>query len=372
MSAKPAFSLNDRSPLSRWAVLALLTLVFGGALSLARLPAGLLLGAIAAAATVSAFEGGTRVSPRLFIMAQAAIGGMIAQKMTPVILSEMARDWPIFIAAALLVVIVSAAFGWLLTRWRLLPGATAIWGALPGAASAMVIMSEAYGADMRLVAFMQYLRVLLVALVASLVARFLTPGGGAGGGGLSGFAAPVDWTGFGLTLALLYAAAWFARVTRIPAGPLLLPLFVGAAAQDFGLLTLELPRAFLALNYAILGWAIGERFSRAILRHAFRALPAILGSILALIGLCGLLAFALARVANLDPMTAYLAMSPGGIDAVAIVAASAKLNLSFVMALQTARVLMVILVGPSLARFLSGRAAAEGAPEAPGDEPAID
>ncbi|MGP0104636.1 AbrB family transcriptional regulator [Rhodoblastus sp.] len=52
-------------------------------------------------------------------------------------------------------------------------------------------------------------------------------------------------------------------------------------------------------------------------------------------------------------------------DAVAIIAVSAKLDLPFVMALQTARVLMVIFFGPALARFLS-RASA------PARNPAID
>jgi uncharacterized membrane protein AbrB (regulator of aidB expression) len=41
---------------------------------------------------------------------------------------------------------------------------------LPGAATVMMVMVEAYGADFRLVAFMQYLRVVLVAAVASVVA----------------------------------------------------------------------------------------------------------------------------------------------------------------------------------------------------------
>jgi membrane AbrB-like protein len=297
---------------------------------------------------------------------------MIAQKMTPEILAEMARDWPVFLAAALSVVLISGAFGWLLTRWRVLPGATAIWGALPGAASAMIVMAEAHGADMRLVAFMQYLRVLLVALIASLIARFATPGADHAGAAAAAYIAPVDWPGFALTLALLLGAAWLARMTKLPAGPLLLPLFVGAAAQDLGLFTLELPRSFLALNYALLGWAVGLRFTRDILRHAVRALPAILGATLALIALCGGLAFALSRLAHLDPMTAYLATSPGGIDAVAIVAASAKLDMSFVMALQTARVLMVILVGPTLARFLSGQAATATNATAAEDQPPID
>ena len=62
---------------------------------------------------------------------------------------------------------VSSLLGWLMTRWQMLPGTTALWGTSPGAASVMTIMAESYGADVRLVAFMQYLRVVLVAVVAA-------------------------------------------------------------------------------------------------------------------------------------------------------------------------------------------------------------
>ncbi len=364
MSRLKDFSFRDAGLLRQWSALIVLTLLLGGVLTALRLPAGLLIGAIAAAAVLSAFDGRTRVPNWAFLMAQAAIGGMIAQKMTPALLHEMARDWPLFLAAGFSVIAASGLFGWLLTRWRLFPGTTAIWGALPGAATAMVIMAEAYGADMRLVAFMQYLRILLVALVASLIARFLTPGAGAGAGALAGFFAPVSWPAFAATLAALLGAAFLAHRLRLPAGPLLAPLFLGALLQDSGILTLELPRAFLVLNYAILGWSVGQRFSRALLLHAFKTLPATLASVAGLIALCAGLSAILATLAHIDPMTAYLAMSPGGIDAVAIIAVSAKLDLPFVMALQTARVLMVILIGPALARFLSGAT--------PAKTPAID
>src|ERR1700722_19780027 len=46
-----------------------------------------------------------------------------------------------------------------------------IWGLLLGAVSAMMVMADAYGADARLVAFMQYVRVVMVAIVASIIAR---------------------------------------------------------------------------------------------------------------------------------------------------------------------------------------------------------
>ena len=49
----------------------------------------------------------------------------------------------------MLVVVVSSLLGWLMTRWQMLPGTTALWGTSPGAASVMTIMAESYGADVR-------------------------------------------------------------------------------------------------------------------------------------------------------------------------------------------------------------------------------
>ena len=57
---------------------------------------------------------------------------------------------------------------------------------------------------------------------------------------------------------------------------------------------------------------------------------------------------------GIDPLTAYLATSPGGLDTVAIVAAASdNVNLSFVMALQTARFVFVLLFGPAIARLVA-------------------
>ena len=54
-----------------------------------------------------------------------------------------------------------------------------------------------------------------------------------------------------------------------------------------------------------------------------------------------------------DPLTAYLATSPGGADAVAIIAASSPVDMPFVMAMQIGRLFVAILVGPSLARIIA-------------------
>jgi uncharacterized membrane protein AbrB (regulator of aidB expression) len=76
------------------------------------------------------------------------------------------------------VLLVATALGLVLTRMRVLPGSTALWGSFPGGATVMVLLSGSFGADMRLVAVMQYMRVVLVAVTASVVGCFFGAAGG--------------------------------------------------------------------------------------------------------------------------------------------------------------------------------------------------
>jgi uncharacterized protein len=59
--------------------------------------------------------------------------------------------------------------------------------------------------------------------------------------------------------------------------------------------------------------------------------------------------------ADVNPLTAYLATSPGGADSVAIIAASSHVDVSFVMAMQVASFLVILFAGPSIARFIAAR-----------------
>src|SRR5262249_51106057 len=139
----------------------------------------------------------------LMAAAQAAIGCLIAQSITPSIISGFARHWPVFLGVVALTVAASAAIGWIISRLRIIPGTTAVWGMLPGAAPVMMMMAKAHGADFRLVAFMQYLRVVLVAAAASAVALIFVPGGGSRFG--AGFLAPVDLLNLAATAAVALA-----------------------------------------------------------------------------------------------------------------------------------------------------------------------
>jgi uncharacterized protein len=336
----------------QWLVLASLTAAIVAILSQAHLPAALMLGAMLAAICIAAQDARIRVPNLAFILAQGLVGCLVARALKPSILGDIRADWLLFFAAVLSVLIAATCLGWLLARGRVLPGSTALWGSFPGAATAMTLMAEAYGADIRLVAVMQYLRVVLVATTASIIVVIGTPGGHA--------PAPVDWLTpvaplpLAETLLLAFGGALLAPKLRLPAGSLLLPLFVGAVLSGLGMMTIELPPWLLAASYAMVGWSIGLRFTRPIILYAARALPRLILSVAALILICALLGVALAKLAHVDLLTAYLATSPGGADAVAIIAASSKVDVPFVMALQMARFIIVLAFGPRLARFVAG------------------
>jgi membrane AbrB-like protein len=336
----------------RWGVLLAASLVCIVPLELLHIPAALLLGAMAAGIGVAVLEGGVAVPQWPYVFAQGLIGCLVARSIGPAILGTMVERWPVFLAGVSSVLIISTLLGALLARWKVLPGTTAVWGSAPGAATVMVLMSEGFGGDPRLVAYMQFLRVMMVALVASIVARLWVGTGAAVHAGVDWFPALAGaplWE----TMALAGVGAIVGAKSRIPAGPLLIPLFVGIALSSTHHLTITLPPWLMAGCYAVIGWAIGLRFTREIVLYAAHALPKIALSTFTLIVLCAGLAWILHATVGTDPLTAYLATSPGGADSVAIIAASSQVDLPFVMAMQVARFMLVLIAGPTVAKIVA-------------------
>jgi uncharacterized protein len=347
-------TLSQASKPLQWGILLAASVALIVPLEFLRIPAALLLGAMGAAILVATSDGKLVVPRWPYVLAQALIGCLVARSIGPALLATMVRQWPVFLAGVCSVLIISTSLGALLARWKVLPGTTAVWGSAPGAAMVMVLMSEGFGGDPRLVAYMQYLRVMMVALLASIVSRLWMTPGGAVRAGIEWF--PMVAIGpLWETLALAFIGAIAGLKSRIPAGPLLVPLFAGIALSSTHLMTITLPPWLMAGCYALVGWSIGLRFTREIVRYASRLFPTILAVTLALIALCGGLAWLLHTAVGIDPLTAYLATSPGGADSVAIIAASSKVDLPFVMAMQTARFILVLLVGPALAKMVARR-----------------
>lgn len=340
--------------LLRWTSIIVLSVVFTSVLLVAKLPAALMFGPMLAAIVVERIDLGPKLPKVLFGVAQAAIGCLIAKAMTPSIMTNLANQWTQFIVITAGTVGISCLLGWLVSRGRMMPGTTAVWGLLPGAASAMMILAEEFGADSRLVAFMQYLRVVIVGLTASIITRFWVQNSAIPSAGQDWFA-PFNMLGLVFSILIIFIGTALGPSVKVPASTLLIPMVLGCFLQLFGIAQLELPQWFLAFPYCFLGWYIGLRFTKESLKHAFQILPMTLGLIFTMIVFGAGLAWTLVRFCKIDPLSAYLATSPGGMDAVAIIASSVDVNMPLIMSMQMARFLMVLIVGPPISKFIATR-----------------
>ena len=159
---------------------------------------------------------------------QVVIGVALGAQLTSGTLRAVAGDWLPITVITVATLLISLAAGLLLSRATGLDRPTALLGLIAGGASGIVAMADELGADARLVAFMQYLRVLIVVITAPLVATVLFGAGGdalAPGAGGAGLAADLAFTaGCGV------AGLLIARRAPITAGSLLVPLVIAGRA----------------------------------------------------------------------------------------------------------------------------------------------
>ena len=337
------------SSLLRWLALALCAGAVGQWLHALSVPAGLFLGPMLVAIGFGVSGARLKLHRHVFRFGQGCVGLLVAHSVTWSVLASLAQSWQLMLLATLITVLLSALVGLGTVRFGGIPGSTAAWGTAPGAASAMVSMAEDNGADGRVVATMQYVRVVCVVMIGSLVSHLLGASSLVGEGTNVPAAVEAGST-VDVLLGLAVVLVGVFAGTRMPAGALLLPLLLGGALQLTGVLQIALPGELLAVAYGAIGCYIGLRFDRPTVRYVWKRLPTMITGAIVLIALCAACAWLLAHVANTDFLSMYLATSPGGLDAMAIIAVETHADVGMVLAMQTLRLFGVILTGAFFAR----------------------
>jgi membrane AbrB-like protein len=338
-----------------WAAIVLAAVAAALTMQAVAMPAAWMIGPLVVGIAFACAGVQKRIRRSLFVASQAVIGCVFAQAFTPLVLRSLAGHFPVMIAIVCLTVAVSFFCGWLLSRISTLAPLTAAFGSTPGNAAAMVAMCADYGADPRIVAFMQYIRVIFVVMTASLVARFVFHDTATGNPLLAHAmtASLGSLESYAETIAIAVGGVVVARKIRAPSPNIIGPMTLGATLTAFGAVHILTPIWVLDAAYLCIGLSIGLLFTVGALKYAFGILPQIVATTVTLILACALLAAALAKFAHLDMFTAYLATSPGGLDSVAIIALTGGGDVPIVLSLQVVRLFVVALAGPPLARFIA-------------------
>jgi uncharacterized protein len=252
---------------------------------------------------------------------------------------------------------VSMAAGLLLGLRRGVSGLTGILALTAGGASGLVAISRDLGGDERVVAVVQYLRVGVVTASMPLVAA-LAYGASAGGAGSTASAGSAPWyVDLAFVAVCAGAGTGLAALLRLPAGGLLGPMAVAIALNlsgwSFGAAP---PDLLVELAYAVIGWQAGVRFTRESLRMVLGVLPLAAALIVGVVVACAGLGLLLSVVTGASFLDGYLATTPGGVYAVLATAISAGSDVTFVVAVQVLRVIVMLLVAPLIARLFRARA----------------
>jgi membrane AbrB-like protein len=344
---------------ARWAGLAAATtaaalLLDVAGMSSPALFAALLVGLLAALS----WDGAPQVGLGVFRVAQAVTGVSLGVYVESSSLGAVGSAWAPVALVSAGTLALSLLCGLALVRFVRVDPPTAALGMVAGGASGIVGMARELGADDRLVAVMQYLRVLVVVVLTPIVVALAFGGPTGADPAGSPDSAPVvgelrDW---GLTAVALAAGALVALVTRVPAGSLLGPMLVAAAlGLAVGGDGFEVPALLREPGFAAIGLQVGLRFTPGLVRQAGRLLLPTLACIAALLIACFGLALVLRALSDVTLLDAYLATTPGGLYAVLAAAFGTGADTTFVIAVQTLRLFVMVLLAPIVVRWLVAR-----------------
>ncbi|HBE18151.1 MAG TPA: hypothetical protein DEG17_15535 [Cyanobacteria bacterium UBA11149] len=321
-----------------------------------QIPVGWLLGPMAVGIGYAITGGNKKPLPATFGIVGQAIIALTTATGFSVDTLAIAKMYAIPLLLYILITGGMSLFnGYLLWRFSPLDMATSIIGCIPGAAPSLVAMSEEMGADAIATAILQYIRVLLVALIVPAVASlFFAPDSPqiplAIISTQSNSSINMGWellilTGCG------FLGNWGGKKLKVPLSIFLGPFIVGLIAVWLLPFSLQVPPFVFAVGLIFVGLSIGVKFD---LKTVYKLRQAVLIEIvlvILLILICLGVGYEFHLMTRVDSLTGVLGASPGAISA--IMASTIQLggDSGWVLTMQMTRMLIILLITPWVASF---------------------
>ncbi|MBX7455958.1 AbrB family transcriptional regulator [Mycolicibacterium sp. 3033] len=338
----------------RWAVLLAATVAVTVPLTLVGVPSAALFAALVVGIALALASAGPAGVPRkLGVAAQGVLGVYIGTMVQQDSLGSLGAHWPVVVGVAVGTLLLSVIAGALLGLRRDVTPLTGSLALVAGGASGLVAIARELGGDDRVVAVVQYLRVGLVTASMPVVVTLIYHADKSRADGAAGTAAgQAPWyLSLGMLVVLVVAGTIAGRLIRLPGAGLLGPLALTVALEVSGFsFGLSVPTLLVQVGYMLIGWQAGLAFTRSSLRAVGRLLPAAIALIVVIGVTTAGFGVLLSHLTGLTPLEGYLATSPGGVYAVLATAVETGSNVTFVIAAQVVRILLMLFAAPLMAR----------------------
>lgn len=325
--------------------------VGGAAFYWLRMPLAWMLGAMVFT-TVAAFAGAPLGEWRpLRTLMAVVFGAFLGSAFTPEIVGRIVQ-WSGGAAAmaAFVVAMTALAFG-LFRRFAKLDAVTSYFSATPGGLGEMAIIGEREGGDPRAIPLAHATRILIVVFAIPMWLRFVE---GLDVPRVASFAGREEADLANLALLAGFAAAGFllGQALKLPGGQLIGPMLTCAAAYLTGVVHGAPPALAITVAQVVIGAGVGARFVGQRASGAWRVM--LFAAVSGVAMFAGAIAFSAlaAPVLGIGRTAMLLALAPGGLAEMALIAISLHVDTAFVSTLHMVRILMIVALAPVVFRLL--------------------
>jgi uncharacterized protein len=325
----------------------------GIALALLGFPAGLVSGSVLAVTAAALFGRPVKVPMALARIGYVIVGILLGAVVTPQTVKGFIT-WPasiaLLVAAAVAMIVATTSYLRVVHRWEPL---SALMGASPGSMVQVIALSTELGADLRAVAVVQTMRVLLLTVgIPGGLALFglVAPSGPIARGPANSSLAEMAVV---VVLASVFAVA-LARL-RFPGGFIFGAMAGSGILHGTGLVSAVLPWWIGGAAVIVLGAVVGSRFAGTSPRLMLGYLGAAFGSFAVSLTIASLFVLLVTSFFPFPVANVVVAFSPGAQDTMMVLALALHLDPVFVGAHHVARFLVVTITVAMAARRLAKR-----------------
>lgn len=354
---------------SMWVLAVLCCWLLGSGAAVLAVPSPYLVASAVVGISVAASGRMCRQFPgRASIAAQAVIGTFLGSYIDFGAIRPTASIVFSVTCAILATIVVCLLAGWVLPRLLPVDALDGVLGMTPGNPSALVGLADDAQADSAVVAFIQYLRVTIVAasipIIIALGSRSITARASSEGALFEGWMANLRLVesdrqilgvaGVGIVCVAGYLLG---RLVRLPAPAITGPLLLSAAVPQVLNELCNPSELVRQLMFVVIGLEMGLRFQRAVLQKVWRLVPRV-ALVSVLVGLvAGVISAVFAVALGIPFVDGYLAVAPGGLNPIMASAVSANADVLLVASVQTLRLLVALVVVKLVCRWLINRRA---------------
>ncbi len=283
----------------------------------------------------------------------AVIGVLLGSRFMPDVL-EQAAAWIGTVAILSVYVVVVALV--VVPFYRFvgrLDWVTAYFAGMPGGLSEMIEIGEASGAKPAPIILAHSLRI--VVTIALIAFWFRVVEGQNVGTPFSPSATPLSWMDAAVLLASAVIGSLLGRWLRFPAPTFLGPLLVSAVLHLTSVTQSVPPPLLVNTAQVILGTVLGCRFLGIGLRTLAPAAALSVGATVLSLGLAFAGGMAMQGLTGVRIDQALLALAPGGLTEMGLIALAIHADVAFVALHHVVRILFVIILAPLVFRLLVAR-----------------